>query len=741
MNNGKTITFVQLFVEVENIQVPILQRDYAQGRVETKNVRQQFVKSIKNTLLTEPEYLQQPLDLDFVYGSFEDKERELFSVLDGQQRLTTLFLLHWYIAVKENKLTDFKHTFTVNDSTKQKSKFTYKTRVSATEFFDALASSSDITITNDDQLLSDQIIDRKWFFLAWQSDPTVQSCLRMLDTIDYEFNSSPNELYSRIVSAETPYIVFQFLDLHSFGLSDELYIKMNARGKPLTNFENFKAWFCSQIHHTEEGKVLEHKLDQDWLDLFWRNSKDLKQNFDELYLTFFNLMAFYRACEKTNRPYQILIEDEKNWLKSTRTEKGNLPTEYFEANKSFDSKSLNRVSKVLDFLIDDSNALLINFSNAVGGFNRDYVNQIKFYADCLFIENAPILEHWNDNVFSSFRKWQRVTNNLINNHRIDEYVTFIPAVQALLKLVNYADNIYEYLSKDEFDYGFNSEQRAEECLKAQLILQDATWEPLFTEFEKHAYLNGKLGFIINMSVNDDDEYCQSIFSIKASKIARLLSDDILSSDEFLLQRALLTMDDYLIPQGTNKYSFGLPNKGSYRERNENWFSVVKKPVFEKLVNEVGSNIKEGLTSIIERVNCGGWRELIVNNPQTIKYCKRRLIHRIEQKVYLLTKSSFRGYHAELNTYILCDQLWQEQQSGSLRKSVASIGYESVYGNEFPYIQVELKDQNSYRIGHYEEGFFAFNEDSYNDNGTVEPDSLPRNISLIIQASFPEECCV
>ena len=45
---------------------------------------------------------------------------------------------------------------------------------------------------------------------------------------------------------------------------------MNARGKPLTEFENFKAEFEKYIEDDE----IKSKLDNDWLDIFWNKYKD-----------------------------------------------------------------------------------------------------------------------------------------------------------------------------------------------------------------------------------------------------------------------------------------------------------------------------------------------------------------------------------------------------------------------------------------------------------------------------------
>ena len=53
-------------------------------------------------------------------------------------------------------------------------------------------------------------------------------------------------------------ITFQLLKLDEFGLSDDLYIKMNARGKPLTNFETFKARFGQDLEALFGDNALPH---------------------------------------------------------------------------------------------------------------------------------------------------------------------------------------------------------------------------------------------------------------------------------------------------------------------------------------------------------------------------------------------------------------------------------------------------------------------------------------------------
>lgn len=62
--------------------------------------------------------------------------------------------------------------------------------------------------------------------------------LRSIDLIHTAFKEV-DDLWNALVNRKN--IVFYLLILENFGLSDDLYIKMNARGRLLTPFENFKA--------------------------------------------------------------------------------------------------------------------------------------------------------------------------------------------------------------------------------------------------------------------------------------------------------------------------------------------------------------------------------------------------------------------------------------------------------------------------------------------------------------------
>jgi len=119
MSKENPDTLLEL-LDAYEVEVPIIQRDYAQGRQDNhaKMVRENILKDIKSAILREtPETL--PLDLNFVYGK---TEKEKFIPIDGQQRLTTLFLLHLYAFHDDESKTELFN------------KFTYETRSSSREF-------------------------------------------------------------------------------------------------------------------------------------------------------------------------------------------------------------------------------------------------------------------------------------------------------------------------------------------------------------------------------------------------------------------------------------------------------------------------------------------------------------------------------------------------------------------------------------------------------------------------------
>lgn len=78
-------------------------------------------------------------------------------------------------------------------------------------------------------------------------------------------------------------------------LTEQLYIKMNSRGRPLTDFENFKAQFEEMLGKNPSivaGKIEEfsRKVDTDWADVFW-SYRGENALIDEEFMRYFRFVS------------------------------------------------------------------------------------------------------------------------------------------------------------------------------------------------------------------------------------------------------------------------------------------------------------------------------------------------------------------------------------------------------------------------------------------------------------------
>lgn len=271
-------SFARLFEEqfsnlqIKRIEIPLIQRDYAQGRPGevVKNIRENLLDALCSAVM--PEGVA--ISLDFIYGSVIEKEEKDSTLypLDGQQRLTTLFLLHWYLA--------WRAAVPMEDQ--PWTKFTYATRPGARMFCERLTKCQPPVaeiVGEKKKKLSHWLMDQSWYLYTWQHDPTIQSMLVMLDALHRRFCAKSDDectaAWHRLTDRQQPAIGFHLLampDTTESRLIDELYIKMNSRGKPLTAFENFKADFeavLNTAHPQAKADDFAKKVDTTWADILW----------------------------------------------------------------------------------------------------------------------------------------------------------------------------------------------------------------------------------------------------------------------------------------------------------------------------------------------------------------------------------------------------------------------------------------------------------------------------------------
>ena len=496
INQYKKLKFTDLLEIYNRIVIPAIQRDYAHGREDKK------AAEVRKTLLDDIFSNKDEIDFNLVFGSREEYGgKTCFIPVDGQQRLTTLFLLYLYNSkVNGVQIADLN-------------KFTYETRRAAADFCKAIV---DNDWENQKDKLSDSIKDCNWFMQYWNQDPTVISMLRMLDDIQKRATEGD-------FSKKLDRITFYFYDLKQKGLNESLYIKMNGRGKPLTAFENLKAAIDTILPEEMGDEASGNKfkkewqscIDGKWTDAFWDKEKpyDIDEN-----LTKF-IVRFLSGCYTALKPNSDQTADDET--------KKQLREINVNDEKSYSSFiPFGPIKKVLE--LENSFGFLARAFNIISCKKNVHV----LYPTCRNSDSPFTISEKTEYktlsglmayvLFGIDEKALRFARNMAEN-TVFGYDDFIRLCRRFGQIKNHPkimEGIYTVLSEIEFDNP--SEQLKEEIEKARQILtgnyngniadlKGKTWEDVIIEAENFAFFKGAIRFLFR---NENGEWDWTDFDTK-----------------------------------------------------------------------------------------------------------------------------------------------------------------------------------------------------------------------------------
>ena len=481
------------------IIIPEVQRDFAFGRTDKKSTEKRigFIDSIFEALESNKE-----LPMTFVYGALDD---DSFSPLDGQQRLSILFLLHWYFC-PEDQIGIFKKG--------DQSRFVYEVRQFAKDFCrrivdhsasDILDKENDVKTFFEEKIdasslpdkkkieqkrnlhikLSDIIKNENWFIDSWTSDPTVSGMLVFLDAIHEKAikgSTKRDDVWKTLISPNPP-IYFDILVLDELTKPNELYVKMNSRGRELSEFDNFKSMMEGELQAMKpdgfDGDNKREKennkadfiknwtadIDNVWINVFWRyfvdkdkinedEMKDMKNmkepkflkgivgNVEDYYLKFFGLIIQYYIITRDDQTFKFyyteITEESINDLSSLKryAGKNNILNLVYQLKKAgfftFDFfKYFRNCADALFYKVGSEDHEGTDMCQKTK--NKDsllkkilesksptYVDRVMFFGLLCFLR----MKSNASQVISTpdeFREWERVVYNLCHNSRIDDY--------------------------------------------------------------------------------------------------------------------------------------------------------------------------------------------------------------------------------------------------------------------------------------------------------------------------------
>lgn len=594
----------------KTILIPLLQRDYVQGSKDSA-VISPFLDSL----------IEKECDLNYIYGYEEDG---CFVPVDGQQRLTTLWLLHLYLFAKKHQLSKYNV------------RMKFASREYAADFCDHIYKHLEnvLFIAREYKSLDEAIKDQNWFIRSWANNTSVSSMLGTLKLIHHKISDENiDEIWNKLVASSVPSITFAFLQMdESNGLDDDIYIKMNGRGRKLSAFENLKSWMDEKVSCLNFSTIWRNAMDNDWTDLFWQN-RNLSQKHpeeidDELLFFFNNLLILYhtQTGELTNKIADIRINDAYLFEELQ---------EYFGIESETDDKKI--ASGIIDRLQKATHIPLLWYDRLslmteeffLFAFNS--LNRMVAISKCFNSTNLFIGENTNEETTLTYQvsmcegsfnrtfplffallsfkggktslyDWMRTMRNLILNTDISR--DSLPELMDTIELFSLSCsdvNIYEILQKD-FDLsslkGFNKDQIKEEILKAR----HTELYPQMIELENGRFFSGHINILFSLLSTESEREDENTWKSDAETYKSILlslfdgNEDggvatSFDDEKHLLRRSLMTV---------KPYCFGLSKKGywSFCSGIDEW---------RKYVN-TKDDCKKALYSVIKEVLTPAYRE-------------------------------------------------------------------------------------------------------------------------------------
>lgn len=718
------MSFIDIFQKNNAvICVPSIQRDYAQGRLTDKatKVRKDFVNQLKEYILSDKSH-----SLDFIYGS---QEGNAFIPLDGQQRLTTLWLLHIYLACTAtcNRKEDGACIYDCRNM-----HFTYQTRNSSTRFcteflkaaFDVLthknlsAKVKDKNAKGKERRIkpSELIENESWWFISWKDDPTVSGMLTMLDEIDKEFFDISNQAFESLFKNELIPIVFEFLPLEGFHDIDDLYIKMNARGLPLTKFEIFKSKLIEEIENVlpKKEKDFKAKIDGDWSDTLWKFRNQDERNID----TFLQrILTIVLANEGAVSSKSKLQDDSLDCLFEANGKKTVFAYNWYQQQGiSFNEELLTRVISNLYVLLDERSPIkedqlhgydsywfdiqrgvrrwILDGKDVAEDKSMTYTTRLRLFAFIKF----RILVPGND--MSELTEWMRLIHNLSEASPINNSGDMANALRGVESLLNG----YKAWRKQQLEINleahvllndwvadsigfkpvyFYNDQWQEEVIKAQLR-KDPHWKEEIDRAERHPYLKGQIGVILwlasiiptttpfaSLSAIPDVAVLKAYLDRAYPLFSRLADTSSNAIKNYGMVRAMLSKSDYMPWLSSwRKNFYNRPGDRDYSwktlflitDKNKNGLALQSlKEIIDDEQFSPG-DIDGSLEAIGASTDTfDDWRNILRSKygSRIMKNAKQGFIAFDNGNTLIYSQSQRNHYHSELMTLLLFERLKEE----------------------------------------------------------------------------------
>ena len=540
LKSGEYYSLHKIFSGInDKIVIPDLQRDYCWGNPD-KNLVSKFL----DTMFVLDKEQKWPMGL--IYGYTDSLYSEHIQLCDGQQRLTTLFLVVGIInrllpgnKYKHLLISDFEY-----EQDDQEPYLQYAIRESSLYFL------SDLTchyFLNAEEIESvDKIPEQPWYLGIYRKDPTVKSILNAVKLIE-ERLSGRNDL-EELGRFVTNNMEFMFYDMENRANGEETFVVINTSGEPLTANQNLKPKIIKEYQETYPKIANKWEQMETW---FWQN-----RNRDEkIPHTSDEGMAEFMRCVMMLKHYQLTGK-----------------VEFVEDGREFPYKDIDFVELRRYFI-----AYKLMYTT---DYHERYDKQPKYtYSQEALFAILPTLQYCYKYIGCAKQiDVKRLYHFFCNLSRYVDLSRPAGPIGTALALVNSMNDKDVVCLKENQALRDREEERRKLALLADANNRE-NMELLFAQAENNNIFNGQIIILLQWANNNMDSVRHYL-----NRVEELWHDNCDGNID-TLRRALLT-------RGLKDYPLDVPNR-SHLTLGSEWKQWYK--IFENNVDKIKDFLDEQLS--------------------------------------------------------------------------------------------------------------------------------------------------
>ena len=249
------------------IIIPDLQRDYCWGTtMSDKGVS--LASQFANDLLAQYRAKSKDLSIGLLYG-YEVPFGHL-QLCDGQQRITTLYLMLGLLNKKTRTLQDRLLSQREMDEF-QEPYLQYAIRETTLYFMNDLVTSF---FCDDSMKCVADIYNQSWYFDEYDNDPSIKSIMQSMIDIEKIINRLEGDELYRFAYFLCNDIKFIYYDMESRREGEKTFVIINTKGEPLSPTENLKPIFLEAYSNVQ----FVSKTWEEWETFFWKHRSEENGN-------------------------------------------------------------------------------------------------------------------------------------------------------------------------------------------------------------------------------------------------------------------------------------------------------------------------------------------------------------------------------------------------------------------------------------------------------------------------------